>query len=61
VKKKSKLPLILGILAILFVLGIGAVVAAFFVVIKPRLDQMNSERPIVVRSSQPENANNNVK
>src|SRR5882724_5084937 len=60
VKKKSKLPLILGILAILFVLGIGAVVAAFFVVIKPRLDQMNSERPIVVRSSQPENANNNV-
>jgi flagellar basal body-associated protein FliL len=59
-KKKSKLPLILGVLAILFVLGIGAVVAAFFVVIKPRLDQMNSERPIVVRSSQPENANNNV-
>ena len=59
-KKKSKLPLILGILAILFVLGIGAVVAAFFVVIKPRLDQMNSEQPIVVRSSQPENANNNV-
>ena len=60
VKKKSKLPLILGILAVLFVLGIGAVVAAFFVVIKPRLDRMNSERPIVVRSSQPENANNNV-
>jgi hypothetical protein len=59
-KKKSKLPLILGILAILFVLGVGAVVAAFFVVIKPRLDQMNSERPVVVRSSQPENANNSV-
>jgi len=58
--KKSKLPLILGILAILFVLGVGAVVAAFFVVIKPRLDQRNSERPIVVRSSQSENANNSA-
>src|SRR5258708_3566988 len=34
-KKKSKLPLILGILAILLVLGAGAVVAAFFIVIKP--------------------------
>jgi uncharacterized protein YxeA len=59
-KKKSKLPLVLGILAILLVLGVGAVIAAFFLVIKPRLDQMNSERPIVVRSSQDENANNSV-
>lgn len=59
-KKKSKLLLILGILAILFVLGVGAVVAAFFLVIKPRLDQMNSERPIVVRRSQNENVNNNA-
>src|SRR6185436_981932 len=33
-KKKSKLPLILGILAVLFVLGIGLVVAAFFVYTK---------------------------
>ena len=59
-KKKSKLPLILGILAILFVLGVGAVVAAFFLVIKPRLDRMNSERPVVVRASQTENANNSA-
>ena len=59
-KKKSKLPLILGILAILFVLGVGAVVAAFFLIIKPRLDQMNAERPIVVRRSQNENVNNNA-
>lgn len=58
--KKSKLPLILGILAILLVLGVGAVVAAFFLVIKPRLDQMNSERPIVVRRNQNENVNNNA-
>ena len=56
-KKKSKLPLILGILAILLVLGIGGVVAAFFLVIKPRLDQMRSEPPVVVRETQPENVN----
>ena len=59
-QKKSKLLLILGILAILFFLGVAAVVAAFFLVIKPRLDQMNSERPIVVRQSQNENVNNNA-
>ena len=59
-KKKSKLPLVLGILAILLVLGIGGVVAAFFLVIKPRLNQMNSERPIVVRSNQNENVNANT-
>lgn len=46
-QKKSKLPLILGILAILLVLGIGGVVAAFFLVIRPRLEQMN-ESPVVV-------------
>ena len=56
-KKKSKLPLILGILAILLVLGLGGVVAAFFLVIKPRLDQMN--RPIVVNENRPENVNTN--
>src|SRR6185436_7873989 len=33
-KKKSKLPLILGILAVMFVLGIGLVVAAFFIYTK---------------------------
>jgi hypothetical protein len=59
-KKKSKLPLILGILAILLVLGVGAVVAAFFLVIKPRLDQMNSEQPIVASPDQNENVNNSV-
>jgi len=57
-KKKSKLPLILGILAILFVLGVGAVVAAFFLVIKPRLEQRNTEPEVVV--SRPENKNTNT-
>ena len=58
--KKSKLPLILGILAILLVLGVGGVVAAFFLVIKPRLDQMKSEPPVVVRATPPENVNTNI-
>ncbi|MGH9927729.1 MAG: hypothetical protein ACREA9_00735 [Pyrinomonadaceae bacterium] len=58
--KKSKLPLILGILALLVLLGVGGVVAAFFIVIKPRLDQMKSEPPVVVRETQPENVNTNT-
>ena len=57
-KKKSKLPLILGILAILLVLGIAAVVAAFFLIIKPRLDQ-RLETPVVTRTEN-ENVNNNT-
>ena len=36
-KKRSKLPLILGILAVLFVFGIGAVGAAYWFVVKPIL------------------------
>ena len=58
-KKKSKLPLILGILAILLVLGAGAVVAAFFIVIKPRLPHRNSEPPVVASESPGENVNSN--
>jgi len=42
------------------VLGVGAVVAAFFLVIKPRLDRMNSGQPIVVKPSSTENTNNNA-
>jgi hypothetical protein len=57
--KKSKLPLILGILAILFILGAGAVVAAFFLIIKPRLDQPKGEPPVVTRETPVENVNNN--
>ena len=58
-KKKSKLPLILGILAVLFILGIGGMAAAFFFVIKPRLDQM--QQPIVVREAPtPEITNTNT-
>ena len=45
-KKKSKLPLILGILAVLLILGIGGLAAAFFFVVKPRLDQMQRTETI---------------
>jgi hypothetical protein len=58
-KKKSKLPLILGILALLLVLGIGAVVAAFFLFIKPRLNEMEGNRPTVTNQNQNQNVNNN--
>ncbi len=59
-RKKSKLPLILGILAILMIFGVGAVVAAFFLVIKPRLDQPNGEPPVVTRETPTENVNTNT-
>src|SRR5438067_5949476 len=36
-KKRSKLPLILGILVVLFLLGAGAAVAGYFFVLKPML------------------------
>lgn len=59
-KKKSKLPLILGILLLLLVLGMGAIVALFFLVIKPRLNEMRTDRPIVTRRNENENVNQNV-
>ena len=50
--KKSKMPMILGLLLLLLVLGVGAVVAAFFLVIKPRLDERQSDRPVVVANNE---------
>ncbi len=43
-KKKSKVPLIIGILVLLLLLGGGALAGLFFFVVKPRLDQMAAER-----------------
>jgi len=43
-KKKSKVPLIIGALALFLLLGGGALVGLFFFVVKPRLDQMAAER-----------------
>lgn len=58
-RQKSKLPLVLGILAVLILLGIGGAVAAFFLVVKPRLERLNAEQPIV-RETQPANENTNI-
>src|SRR6185503_13471778 len=51
-KKKSKLPLILGILAVLFVLGIGVVVAAFVV-----LSKLNKRAAEPVVATEPSRTN----
>jgi hypothetical protein len=50
-KKKSKLPLVLGILAVLLLLGIGGAVAAFFLIVKPRLEKLNPNPPVVARET----------
>ena len=60
-KPKSKLPMILGILLLLVVLGVGAVVALFFMVVKPRLEARQVDQPAVPRTEQTnENANTNT-
>ena len=59
-QKKSKLPLILGILLLLLILCLAAVVALFFLVIKPRLGAIQENRPIITRKNGNQNANNNV-
>lgn len=56
-KRKSKLPLILGVLALLLVLGVGAIVAVFFLVIRPRMEQTNRE---AVATTTTENQNTNI-
>jgi len=59
-RKKSKLPLILGITALLLVLGAGALIAVFFLVIKPRLDE-RQDGPVVTRTDRPtDEANRNT-
>ncbi|HEX3144173.1 MAG TPA: hypothetical protein VHQ64_09385 [Pyrinomonadaceae bacterium] len=50
-KKRSKLPLILGILLVLFVLGAGAAVAGYFFLLKPMLDK---KRVAVLEPRRPE-------
>src|SRR6185369_13093760 len=57
--KKSKLPLIIGLVLVLLLLGGGALVGVFFFVVKPRLDQMAGEHnpqptpSVVVNNSTP--------
>jgi hypothetical protein len=58
-KKKSKLPLIVGILLLLLVLGVGAVAAVFFLVIKPRLNEVRPE-PVATSPTKDDNTNSNT-
>lgn len=51
-KTKSKLPLILGALAVVFLLGIIGVIAVFFFVVRPRLAELQN-RPAVVAPENP--------
>lgn len=57
-KKKSKLPLILGLLAVLLILGVGGIVGLFFFVIKPQLDANNPS--VVTTDPAPTNDNQAV-
>ena len=52
-KKSSKLPLILGILVVLFILGAGVIAAAYFVVVRPRLAKRVVEQPVASVPSEP--------
>jgi len=49
-KKRSKLPLILGILAVLFVLGLGVLGAAYWFVVRPMLE---NRKTILVNRTEP--------
>jgi hypothetical protein len=57
--KKSKMPLIIGILLLILVLGVGAVAAVFFLVIKPRLNEVRPA-PVATNPTKDENANSNT-
>lgn len=61
-KNKSNLPLILGALALVLLLGVAGLAGVFFYVIKPRLEE-SQDGPLVVREAPPAeetNANTNT-
>lgn len=59
-KKKSKLPLILGAVVLVLLLGVAGLAGVFFYVIKPRLQEFQ-DRPVVVRDAPPaEETNTNT-
>ncbi|MDQ1707408.1 MAG: hypothetical protein QOJ88_619 [Pyrinomonadaceae bacterium] len=60
-KKKSKLPLILGVLALFLVIGVTALAAGvYFFVIKPRREAARTEPAVVVTKKESENSNANT-
>src|SRR5215208_6730900 len=46
VQKKSKMPLIIGGVLLFLLLGGGVLIGAFFLLVKPRLDEMAGNRPV---------------
>lgn len=59
-KKKSKLPLILGAVALVLLLGVAGLAGVFFYVIKPRLQEFQ-DGPVVVQDAPPaEETNTNT-
>src|SRR6185369_14828415 len=59
-KKKSKLPLVLGILAVLFLFGIGGLGAAYWFVVRPMLEkgrEARNDNPEPARQPTPTAAN----
>ncbi len=59
-KKKSKLPLILGAVALFLFLGVAGLAGVFFYVIKPRLEEFQ-DGPVVVQDAPPaEETNTNT-
>jgi hypothetical protein len=60
--KKSKVPMIIGLLLLLLVLGVGAIAAVYFVIIRPRLEPVQPERNVVVNTNESTNpaTNENV-
>jgi len=46
VQKKSKMPLIIGGVLLFLLLGAGVLIGAFFLLVKPRLDEMAGNRPV---------------
>jgi hypothetical protein len=60
-KKRSKLPLILGILALLLVFGATALAAGvYYFLIKPRREATQSAQPVIVTKDESENLNSNA-
>ncbi|HKO59749.1 MAG TPA: hypothetical protein VJV03_01200 [Pyrinomonadaceae bacterium] len=55
---KSKVPMIVGLLLLLLVLGVGAIAAAYFIVIRPRLENAQPDRDVVVRNENTNTATN---
>jgi hypothetical protein len=55
---KSKVPMIVGLLLLLLVLGVGAIAAAYFVIIRPRLENAEPDRGVVVSNENTNTATN---